>query len=69
MAGNCFICKTSLTVGETINVERGLQTLKNTNSNERDDGHFEFLNNLKSVTVHVECRKQYIHTRETLPYQ
>ncbi|CAI6350088.1 unnamed protein product [Macrosiphum euphorbiae] len=56
MAGNCFICENSLSVGETVNVERGLQTLKNA-SNERDDGHLEFLNNVTSVTVHVECRK------------
>lgn len=58
MAGNCFICENSLSVGETVNVERGLQTLKNA-SNERDDGHLEFLNNVTSVTVHVECRKEY----------
>ncbi|KAF0716418.1 SWIM-type domain-containing protein [Aphis craccivora] len=57
MAGNCFICENSLSVGETVNVERGLQTLKNA-SNERDDGHLEFLNNVTSVTVHVECRKE-----------
>jgi len=66
MAGNCFICENSLSVGETVNVERGLQTLKNA-SNERDDGHLEFLNNVTSVTVHVECRKEYTHKKK-LPH-
>lgn len=66
MAGNCFICENSLSVGETVNDERGLQTLKNASS-DRDDGHLEFLNNLTSVTVHVECRKEYTHKKK-LPH-
>lgn len=44
-AGNCFICENPLPVGETVNFEHGLQTLKNA-SNEKDDGHIEFLNSL-----------------------
>lgn len=52
MEGSCFICNDLLSVGKTVNVERGLQTLK-TVSNEREDGCIEFLNSVKSVTVHV----------------
>lgn len=55
MEGSFFICNDLLSVGKTVNVERGLQTLK-TVRNEREDGCIEFLNSVNSVTVHVECR-------------
>lgn len=56
MANFCFICEKSLTEGDSVNVVRGLKTLK-TASIERNDGHIDFLNPLTSVNVHVECRK------------
>ena len=59
MAALCFICQKSLTEGDSVNVVRGLKTLK-TASIERNDGHIDFLNTLTSVNVHVGCRKVYI---------
>ncbi|KAL4112100.1 hypothetical protein QTP88_015948 [Uroleucon formosanum] len=38
-------------------------------SNERDDGHLEFLNNVTSVTVHVECRKVYTHKKKIASFK
>lgn len=58
MAGNCFICQKLLSVGDTVVVEHGLQTLKNASA-ERGDGHIGFLNSIDSATVHVHCRKDY----------
>lgn len=58
MAGDCFICEELLTVGDTVVVDHGLQTLKNA-SGRRGDGHIGFLNSIDSVTVHVHCRKDY----------
>lgn len=62
MADNCFICKKSVSTGETVIVDGGLQTLKDA-SYERDDGLIEFLNSVNVVTIHVQCRKEY--TRKT----
>lgn len=59
MADLCFICGQPLSEGETVNVERGLQTLK-TASISRNDGHIENLNTVNSVNVHTKCRKVYI---------
>lgn len=58
MADLCFICDKSLSEGVSVNVVRGLQTLK-TASIERNDGHIDYLNTLSSVNVHSECRKVY----------
>lgn len=68
MEGSCFICNDLLSVGKTVNVERGLQTLK-TVSNEREDGCIEFLNSVNSVRVHVECRKEYIHKKNIAAFK
>lgn len=68
MEGSCFICNDLLSVGKTVNVERGLQTLK-TVSNEREDGCIEFLNSVNSVTVHVECRKEYTHKKNIAAFK
>lgn len=58
MADLCFICDKKLSEGVSVNVVRGLQTLK-TASIERNDGHIDYLNTLSSVNVHSECRKVY----------
>lgn len=58
MADFCFICDKSLSEGVSVNVVRGLQTLR-TASIERNDGHINYLNTLSSVNVHSECRKVY----------
>lgn len=58
MADNCFICGKSLSVGDTVVVERGLQTVKNASA-DRNDGHLEYLKNVNFVTINVECRKDY----------
>jgi len=53
MADNFF----SLSIGETVNVEFSLQTLKKV-SYDRDDGCIAFFKSV-SVTVYVQCRKKY----------
>ena len=59
MADNtCFICNETLSNGAIVTVERGLETVRNA-SVERDDGHINYLRSVNSVTVHVECRKNY----------
>lgn len=60
MSQVCFICNNNLNESETvIIVERGITTLINS-SFERNDGHYEYLKDKKSVTIHVKCRKMYI---------
>lgn len=59
MADLCFICDKPLSESDTVNVVRGLQTLK-TASIARNDGNIGYLNTLNSVNVHTECRKVYI---------
>ncbi|XP_008556708.3 uncharacterized protein LOC103577712 isoform X2 [Microplitis demolitor] len=58
MADLCFIRDKSLSEGVSVNVVRGLQTLK-TASIEKNDGHIDYLNTLSSVNIHSECRKVY----------
>jgi len=58
MSEYCFICAKLLTEGEIVTVERGMKTLINA-STERADEFSEYLKNQKSVTIHVECRKNY----------
>lgn len=57
MADSCFIYKNPPSFGETVNVEHGLQTLKNV-INDRDDRCIAFFKSV-SVTFYVQCRKKY----------
>lgn len=59
MTDLCFICDQPLSESETVNVVRGLHTLKSA-SISRNDGHIEYLNTVTSVNVHTDCRKKYI---------
>ena len=58
MSELCFICSKLLTASETVVVDRGMKTLIDT-SFKRSDGFYEYLKDLKSVTIHVVCRKMY----------
>ncbi|CAH1100085.1 unnamed protein product [Psylliodes chrysocephalus] len=53
-----FICSKLLTEGEIVTVQHGMKTLINA-STERADEFTEYLKEQKSVTIHVECRKNY----------
>ena len=54
----CIICDKSCDIGETVFVTRGLETLRSF-SFARNDGIYGTLQELESVTVHVQCRKDY----------
>lgn len=58
MSEYCFICTKLLTESEMVTVERGVKTFINA-STERADEFSEYLKEQKSVTIHVECRKNY----------
>ena len=58
MASSCFICGIPLSDGDTVTVERGIQSIIHA-SICRNDGHIEHLKNVRSVTVHTNCRKNY----------
>lgn len=58
MANICFICSKSLSEGDTVAVEHSLQSLKDASIN-RDDRLIEYIRNVTSVTIHINCRKDY----------
>lgn len=58
MSEYCFICAKLLGKSAVTTVERGMKTLINA-SIERADEFSEYLKNLKSVTIHESCRKNY----------
>ena len=58
MSQLCFICSKLLIASETVAVDCGMKTLIDT-SVKRSDGFYEYLKDLKSVTIHVVCRKKY----------
>ena len=58
MSQLCFICSKLLIASETVVVDRGMNTLIDTNV-KRSDGFYEYLKDLKSVTIHVVSRKKY----------
>ncbi|KAJ8880782.1 hypothetical protein PR048_017253 [Dryococelus australis] len=68
MANICFICDHSLSHGDTVVVERGLQTLKDASVN-RGDGHIGYLKNVNTVTIHVHCRKDYIRKSSIMAFK
>ncbi|XP_065677285.1 uncharacterized protein LOC136092656 [Hydra vulgaris] len=63
MSQLCFICSKLLTASKTVVVDRGMKTLIDM-SVKRSDGFYEYLKDLKFVTIHVVCRKKY--TRKTI---
>lgn len=58
MSQFCFICSKLLTKNESVTVDRGMNTLIYA-SIERADEFSEYLQNQISVTIHLECRKNY----------
>lgn len=54
----CFICEKPFSDGDTVKVERGLQTLRNASIG-RNDGHIAYLQTVACVTVHSRCRLNY----------
>lgn len=58
MSQFCFICTKLLSSSECVTVERGMKTLIDA-SIQRGDEFTDYLKNEKSVTIHVQCRKQY----------
>lgn len=58
MSQFCFICSKLLTKNESVTVDRGMKTLIDA-SIERADEFSEYLQNQISVTIHLECRKNY----------
>lgn len=57
----CFICRENLDGGQTVTVTSGIDRLISV-SNQREDGHEQFLKDLQSLIVHRACRKKYIDT-------
>lgn len=55
----CFICSNFLSDGQTVVVQRGIQTLRDA-SKERDDGKIEYLRDATSIEVHIDCRRNYL---------
>ena len=58
MSQLCFICSKLLIASETVVVDRGMKTLIDT-SVKRSDRFYEYLKDLKPVTIHVVCHKMY----------
>lgn len=58
MSQFCFICSKRLSESDSVTVERGLKTLIDA-SIERGDGFSEYLKDQTSMTIHVQCRKNY----------
>ncbi|KMQ82542.1 hypothetical protein RF55_22593 [Lasius niger] len=54
----CLICCQSLSSGNTVVVERGIDTLRDA-SVERNDGKIGHLRRVNSIKIHVQCRKEY----------
>ena len=68
MSDLCFICSQPLSESQTVNVTRGLQTLKSA-SISRNDKHIEVLNTVTSVIVHIDCRKIYVSAQSIVAFK
>lgn len=55
----CFICSNPLSNGQTVTVERGMQTLRDA-SKQRNDGKIEYLCDVTSIKIHIDCRRNYV---------
>lgn len=58
MEGKCVLCGEGIHKFVSVNVTRGLETLR-TVSLKRKDGISEQIEGVSQVRVHVQCRKNY----------
>ena len=68
MADECFVCEKSLPNSATVTAECGMQSLREA-SVKRGEEHIQDLNSMKSMIVHVECRKQYTSNNSIEAYK
>lgn len=68
MTNTCIICEKLLNDGEIVQVDRGLQTLIKA-SIERGDEKHKLIEDVSSIKVHVNCRKEYCRASSIIAFK
>lgn len=68
MTDICIICEKLLNDGEIMQVDRGLQTLIKANIERGDEKH-KLMENMSSIKVHVNFRKEYCRASSIIAFK